>query len=75
MRGVYRNDPVPTVPGHSLGFTHVGTEVHFYDCANAWLAYPNFYEDNPFTDLFAADDHEGYFCLSGSAMEETYEID
>ena len=67
MRAVYKNDPVPTVPPHTLGFRHVGTEIHFYDCQGAYLAYPQFTEDTPNTNLFAADDHEGYFCLTQNA--------
>jgi len=70
LRGVYLNDPVPTVPGHFLGFGHVGTEIHFYACTNSYLAYPMFTEDTPNTNLFASADHEGYFCLSGNGLEE-----
>jgi len=67
MRAVYMNDPVPTVPGHFMGFRHIGTEIHFYGCQNDYLAYPIFTEDTPTTNLFASEDHEGYFCLVQAA--------
>jgi len=67
---VYRNDPVPTVPYVDvLGFYHAGTEVHFYECSpTAYVAYPYDKDDSPITDLFAVDDHEGYFCLYDNAV-------
>jgi predicted lipase len=61
LRAVYRNDPVPTVPGHFLGFDHTGTEVHYYDCKN-YIAYPYTKDDYPLTDLLALDDHSSYRC-------------
>lgn len=39
IRSVYRDDPIPTLPGNFLGYSHTGTEVHFYDCSN-YIAYP-----------------------------------
>jgi len=69
LRSVYRNDPVPTVPFVDvLHFAHAGTEIHFYDCNRAaYIAYPEKTDDSPITDLFAADDHFGYFCLDDNS--------
>jgi len=75
LRGVYLNDPVPTVPGHFLGFAHVGTEIHFYGCQNNYLGYPKFTEDTPNTDLFATADHDGYWCLVNLSNNEIDNID
>jgi len=65
VRAVYKNDPVPTMAPHSLGFRHVGNEIHWYDCKN-YLAYPKHTDDTPNTDLFAIDDHSDYRCLVSS---------
>ncbi len=56
LRAVYRNDPVPTLPGNFLGFDHTGTEVHYYDCSN-YIAYPFKLDDTPVTNVGAVDDH------------------
>jgi len=69
LRAVYRNDPVPTVPGHFLGFDHAGTEIHFYDCKN-YLAYGFNKDDYPMMDLLAVDDHSSYRCLVSNDIEE-----
>jgi len=66
MRAVYVNDPVPTVPPQNWGFSHQGTEIHFYDCYN-YLAYPKFTDDSPIMRPGTADDHGGYFCLESSS--------
>jgi len=74
LRGVYRNDPVPTVPFVDyLEYEHIGTEVHFYDCYN-YLVYPQYGDEKALTDLFAAGDHEGYKCLqvSGEAKNRSF---
>jgi len=61
---VYRNDPVPTVPYEKvLSFYHAGTEIHFYDCVNSYIAYPLYSDDTPMTHPGTMDDHGGYFCL------------
>jgi hypothetical protein len=61
---VYRNDPVPTVPFEEvLTFYHAGTEIHFYDCVNSYIAYPFQSDDTPLITYGNADDHYGYFCL------------
>lgn len=61
---MYRNDPVTTVPYEDvLTFFHGGTEVHFYDCVNSYLVYPEYTDDSPFTLPGSFDDHGGYFCL------------
>jgi len=65
LRAVFKNDPVPTVPGHFLGFDHAGTEVHFTDCSN-YIAYPYNKDDYPVTNLLAVDDHSDYRCLTAS---------
>jgi len=31
MRAVFKDDPVTTVPGHGMGFRHVGRKVHFHN--------------------------------------------
>jgi len=56
---------VPTVPYVSvMNFIHAGTEIHFYDCnPAAFLAFPYNTDDSPVSDLLAAADHEGYFCV------------
>jgi len=71
FRGVYRNDPVPTIPFESvLNFYHAGTEVHFYECATKdYVAYPFNKDDHQITDLLAVQDHEGYFCLLSGQMQ------
>lgn len=64
LRAVYRNDPVPTVPYEEiLTFFHTGTEVHFYDCVDAYVAYPFETDDSPMTKFDSFDDHGGYFCV------------
>jgi hypothetical protein len=61
---VYRNDPIPTVPYEEvLTFYHSGTEIHFYDCVNAYIAYPFQSDDTPMTLPGNMGDHSGYFCL------------
>jgi len=70
MRAVYRNDPVPTVPYHSLmGYDHAGTEIHYYDCKN-YLAYGYNLDDYPLSDLTAFADHSSYRCLVKSTSTE-----
>jgi predicted lipase len=52
LRGVYRNDPVPTVPYEEvLTFFHSGTEIHFLDCVNSYLVYPQFTDDSPMSEF------------------------
>jgi hypothetical protein len=71
LRAVYRNDPVPTLPTEAvLIFYHGGTEIHFYDCINAYLQYPKYTDDSPHMEPGAFDDHGGYFCLSITNEEE-----
>eukprot|EP00349_Pseudokeronopsis_sp_Brazil_P010627 CAMPEP_0202977816 /NCGR_PEP_ID=MMETSP1396-20130829/84473_1 /ASSEMBLY_ACC=CAM_ASM_000872 /TAXON_ID= /ORGANISM="Pseudokeronopsis sp., Strain Brazil" /LENGTH=164 /DNA_ID=CAMNT_0049716629 /DNA_START=670 /DNA_END=1164 /DNA_ORIENTATION=+ len=65
LRGVYRNDPVPTLPYEGvLKFFHAGREIHFYECDHkSYVPYPFGKDDSPFTILGTWDDHSGYFCL------------
>jgi len=72
LRAWFINDPVPTLPGHFMGYDHVGTEVHFYDCKN-YLVYPKFTDDYPYTDVLAIDDHSDYRCLTLSTTAEFIE--
>ena len=68
LRAVYLNDPVPTMPGHFMGFAHHGTEVHFYDCKN-YLVYPKFTDDYPYTNILDVGDHSDYRCLTTNQAE------
>jgi predicted lipase len=39
LRGVFKDDPAPTVPGLFLGFRHAGTEIHIYGCIGEYLVF------------------------------------
>jgi len=64
MRAVYMEDPVPTLPGHFMGFHHIGTEVHFYS-PDKYLVYPRFTDDYPDTGTNATY-HSGYERITGT---------
>jgi predicted lipase len=70
IRAVYKNDPVPTLPGSAFGFSHAGQEVHFYDC-EAYIAYPDNFEDIPNVAISKVKDHSSYRCLD-DVMEEDF---
>ena len=76
LRGVYFNDPVPTVPYVIMNFIHGATEVHMYECSKtAYVVYPPYTDDDPYSDLFAVNDHEGYWCVmdSPTSANDEYE--
>jgi hypothetical protein len=74
LRGVYRYDPVPTGPDDTVGYRHIGREVHFYSC-NEYIAYPFGADDTAVYSMMGSDgdmvslfDHMGYLCLTSTSQ-------
>jgi len=65
LRAVYRGDPVTTVPGHVLGYRHVGTKVHFHNNTN-FLVHPLYKDDMPNTHVGYISDHSAYRYISAN---------